>query len=117
MEAFRGIFLCATNSFETLDPASLRRFSLRIEFFPLDLDQNLALLQRTAMQLGLELGADAEHLARRRLASLSLLTPGDYAAALRGRLLLEDATIEALLGDLERAQAEKKSQRRIGFRD
>jgi hypothetical protein len=36
---------------------------------------------------------------------------------LRGRLLLEDATLEALLGDLERAQAEKKSQRRIGFRD
>jgi SpoVK/Ycf46/Vps4 family AAA+-type ATPase len=117
MEAFRGIFLCATNSFETLDPASLRRFSLRIEFFPLDVEQNLALLQRTAMQLGLEFGADAERLARRRLASLSLLTPGDYAAALRGRLLLEDATLEALLGDLERAQADKKSQRRIGFRD
>jgi len=116
MEAFRGILLCATNGFEALDRASLRRFSLRIEFFPLDAAQNLALLQRTATQLGLEFGADAERLARRRLASLSLLTPGDYAAVLRGRLLLGDATVDGLLSDLERAQAEKRSERRIGFR-
>jgi hypothetical protein len=115
--AFRGIFLFATNGFEALDPASLRRFSLRIEFFPLDADQNLILLQRTATRLGLEFGADAERLARRRLASLSLLTPGDYAAALRGRLLLGAASVDELLGDLERAQAEKRSERRIGFRD
>jgi transitional endoplasmic reticulum ATPase len=116
MEAFRGIFLCATNGFDTLDPASLRRFSLRVEFFPLDTDQNLVLLQRTARELGLELGADAEQLARRRLASLSLLTPGDHAAVLRGRLLLGDASVDGLLADLERAQTEKKSERRIGFR-
>jgi SpoVK/Ycf46/Vps4 family AAA+-type ATPase len=117
MEAFAGIFLCATNGFEALDPASLRRFCLRIEFSPLDVDQNLSLLRRAAAQLGLELDGAAERHARRRLANLSLLTPGDYAAVLRGRRLLGDATIDGLLGDLERAQAEKRSERRIGFRD
>src|SRR5690606_9582618 len=102
--------------FEALDPASLRRFNLRIEFFPLDAEQNLALLLRTATRLGLELDAGSETLARRRLANLTRLTPGDHAAVLRGRSLLGDATLEGLLRDLERAQAEKKSERRIGFR-
>ena len=50
------------------------------------------------------------------IATLSLLTPGDRAAVLRGRSLLGDATFEGLLRDLERAQAEKKKERRIGFR-
>jgi transitional endoplasmic reticulum ATPase len=117
MEAFPGIFLCATNGFESLDPASVRRFSLRIEFSPLDVGQNVTLLQRSAAQLGLELDGAAERHARRRLANLSLLTPGDHAAVLRGRKLLGDATIDGLLGDLERAQAEKRSERRIGFRE
>lgn len=116
MEAFRGIFLCATNGFEALDPASLRRFSLRVEFFPLTVEQNLLLFQRTAKQLGLEFGSDALSLARRRLARLSLLTPGDFAAVLRGRLLLGEPSLDALLGDLERAHAEKRSDRHIGFR-
>jgi transitional endoplasmic reticulum ATPase len=115
MESFRGIFLCATNGFEALDPASLRRFSLRIEFLPLDAEQNFTLWQRTASKLGLEPDPAAERHARRRLASLTLLTPGDHAAVLRGRLLLGDASVDGLLGDLERAQAEKRSQRRIGF--
>jgi hypothetical protein len=71
MEAFAGIFLCATNGFEALDPASLRRFCLRIEFSPLDVDQNLTLLRRAAAQLGLDLDGAAEHHARRRLATLA----------------------------------------------
>ena len=101
--------------FEALDPASLRRFSLRVEFFPLTVEQNL-LFQRTAEHLGLEHGSDALSLARRRLARLSRLTPGDFAAVLRGRLLLGEPSLDALLGDLERAHAEKRSDRHIGFR-
>jgi len=123
MEAFRGIFLCATNGFEALDPAALRRFALRIEFKPLDADQKLELFQRTAQRLGLDLHVapsgetgDALHGARRRLSRLSHLTPGDYAAVLRGRLLLGEASIESLFADLERAHSEKRSARRVGFR-
>ena len=32
MENFQGIFICATNHFDVLDYASLRRFSLKISF-------------------------------------------------------------------------------------
>jgi AAA+ superfamily predicted ATPase len=116
MEAFRGIFLCATNGFEALDPASLRRFALRVEFSPLNGDQNLLLLERTASKLGLELSPESARAARSRLSRLALLTPGDYASALRGRLLLGEPSVDALVSDLERAHAEKRSQGRIGFR-
>jgi hypothetical protein len=44
------------------------------------------------------------------------LTPGDYASLLRGRLLLGDPSVDALVSDLERAHAEKHAERRIGFR-
>jgi SpoVK/Ycf46/Vps4 family AAA+-type ATPase len=115
MEAFRGIFLCATNGFESLDPAALRRFALRIEFTALELGQNLTMLERTAGQLGLELDDAARLDARRRLGRLTQLTPGDYASLLRGRLLVGDASVAALLSDLERMHAEKRAERRIGF--
>jgi len=115
MEAFRGIFLCATNGFESLDPAALRRFALRIEFSALELGQNLALFERSALQLGLDLDDAARLDARRRLGRLSQLTPGDYASLLRGRLLVGEASVAALLSDLERAHAEKRAERRIGF--
>lgn len=108
MEAFRGIFLCATNGFEALDPAALRRFALRIEFTALSAVQKLSLFERTAQRLGLSLAGDALEAAGRRLSRLSLLTPGDYASLLRGRLLLGESSIESLLADLERAHAEKR---------
>jgi len=116
MEAFRGIFLCATNGFEALDPAALRRFALRIEFTALGIHQKLSLFERTAQRLGLSLADDTLQVARRRLSRLSLLTPGDYASLLRGRLLLGESSVESLLADLERAHAEKRSERRVGFR-
>ncbi|HTV19870.1 MAG TPA: ATP-binding protein, partial [Polyangiaceae bacterium] len=116
MEAFRGVFLCATNGFEVLDPAALRRFALRVEFKPLDVEQKLALFERTAQRLGVEPSVEARAAAQASLSRLSHLTPGDYAAVLRGRLLLGDASIQALLGDLERAHAEKHAERRVGFR-
>ena len=116
MEAFRGIFLCATNSFEALDPASLRRFAVRVEFLPLDDAQRLTLLQRTAQRLSVEVHQDSAPAVRSRLARLTHLTPGDYASVLRGRQLLGEASLEALLRDLERAHAEKRSERQLGFR-
>ncbi len=115
MEAFRGIFLCATNSFEALDAASLRRFDLRVELGPLDARQSLILLERIARKLGLALESQSSP-ARERLARLTELTPGDFASVLRGRLLMGEASIEALVCDLERAHAEKRAERRIGFR-
>jgi AAA+ superfamily predicted ATPase len=116
MEAFRGIFLCATNSFDALDAAALRRFALRVEFLPLSVEQHLVLFERVARRLGMDLPADTARLARDRLSRSSALTPGDYAACLRGRLLLGATSLEELLCDLERAHAEKRGERRMGFR-
>lgn len=115
MEAFRGIFLCATNSFQALDPAALRRFALRVEFLPLSLAQHLQLFERIAEKLGLS-SLDAHDSVRSRLSRLTALTPGDYASLLRGRLLLGRPSIDDLLHDLERAHSEKRAERRIGFR-
>lgn len=116
MEAFRGIFLCATNGFDTLDAASLRRFALRVEFSPLSGDQNLILVERTAQKLGVDFQARVARADLRRLARLTQLTPGDYAALLRGRLLIGESSVDSLVGDLERAEAEKRTARRVGFR-
>lgn len=115
MESFRGIFVCATNCFEALDPAALRRFVLRVEFKPLSTEQNLELFARTARELGLGLDRADVCEAERRLARLTALTPGDYAAVLRGRALLGAADAAALLADLERAHAEKRCARQLGF--
>jgi SpoVK/Ycf46/Vps4 family AAA+-type ATPase len=116
METFRGIFLCATNGFEALDPAALRRFALRVEFLPLSSAQHFLLFERVASRLGIALPVDAAGAAHDRLSRLPALTPGDYASALRGRLLLGATSFEELLVDLERAHAEKRGERRIGFR-
>lgn len=115
MEAFRGIFLCATNTFQALDPAALRRFALRVEFSPLNVEQHLQLFERIAEKLGLSI-QDAGNSVRGRLSRLTALTPGDYASLLRGRLLLGRANVDVLLDDLERAHGEKRAERQIGFR-
>lgn len=115
MEAFRGIFLCATNTFQALDPAALRRFALRVEFSPLTLEQHLQLFERIAEKLGLSIENERPSV-RGRLSRLTALTPGDYASLLRGRLLLGRASVEEALGDLERAHGEKRAERSIGFR-
>jgi transitional endoplasmic reticulum ATPase len=115
MEAFRGIFLCATNGFEALDPAALRRFALRVEFLPLDGEQRLQLLERAALTLGVAVTTEVMSAVGSRLSRLALLTPGDFSSVLRGRRLLGEASVEALVRDLERAHAEKRGERRIGF--
>jgi transitional endoplasmic reticulum ATPase len=39
MEAFDGLFICATNLLDRLDPAALRRFGLKLEFLALRPEQ------------------------------------------------------------------------------
>lgn len=58
IETFRGIFLFATNGFEALDPAALRRFALGVEFLPLSIEQHLLLFERVTSKLRIELPPD-----------------------------------------------------------
>lgn len=82
MEAFEGLFMASTNLMERLDYASLRRFDQRIHFGYLRPDQSRALLLQVLEEHGIKPGKD-ERSELDRIAGLSNLTPGDFAAVIR----------------------------------
>lgn len=88
MEHFNGIFICATNLFEHIDAAALRRFTFKISFKALRPEQRLQLFSQEA------LNGDAEGLTsslRSRLLQLDNLVPGDFAVVKRQSGLLGEA--------------------------
>jgi len=118
MESFDGIFVCATNLMESLDPAVFRRFALKARLDPLTPDQRWRMLAQTLAGLGVTLAEDgASQGLRRQLDRLSNLTPGDYAAvARRGRLLGETPDGARFVAALEEECAFKDGERRaVGF--
>jgi transitional endoplasmic reticulum ATPase len=82
IEAFAGVFVCATNHSARLDAAMIRRFSFRLEFLPLSLAQRQQLLCEVALRWNPAGDAPRPtldpHLVS-RLARLDQLTPGDFA--------------------------------------
>ena len=99
-------FACTTNLVEQLDPATARRFSLKIGFLPLSTQQREGCFRRffkSEPPSG--------------LIALDQLTPGDFAVvAKRSRLLGIDQP-DAILFELRREQASKPNIRNpIGFR-
>ncbi|EYD74399.1 putative ATPase protein [Rubellimicrobium mesophilum DSM 19309] len=100
-------FACTTNLVDRLDPASMRRFTLKVEFRPLDPDQ-----ARDAFRHFFDLAAPAG------LSRLDRLTPGDFAAVLRRVRLLGLGDSERILGELAREQATKPGGgvEPVGFR-
>lgn len=116
MEAFEGIFVCATNLFESFDQASLRRFALKVRFDPMTLDQSVELFRATLV----EAGAPAPDLAlvRGELARLPGLCPGDFATIVRQAAVLDDPLgAERLLSGLAEEWKVKRGAmgRRVGF--
>jgi transitional endoplasmic reticulum ATPase len=94
IEVFNGVLVCSTNRLEALDPASLRRFDLKVEFDYLRADQVEALLVSQCRLLGLpEPGTGLREEARR----LRGATPGDFAAVARRHRFDPLASGEALL--------------------
>lgn len=79
MESFDGIFIATTNLMDNLDPASLRRFDLKMEFSYLKPVQSWQLFQSECENIGL---SDFPKV-QKEIESLSNLTPGDFAAVLR----------------------------------
>lgn len=80
IEVFNGVLVCSTNRLEVLDPASLRRFDLKVEFDYLRADQVEALVVSQCRLLDLpEPGIWLREEARR----LRGATPGDFAAVAR----------------------------------
>jgi len=113
MESFPGVFIASTNLLEGLDQAALRRFDLKVKFDFLRFDQAWELLCRHCAELALappvaELNA--------RIACLSQLTPGDFAAVLRQHRFRPIESALALVGALEAECVVKEGTKRpIGF--
>ena len=75
MESYDGLLLMSTNLVDVLDEAVRRRFDLVVRVGYLKPEQSLALLERHCAALGLPAPCDP---ARRTLAGLGNLTPGDF---------------------------------------
>lgn len=99
-------FACTTNLVEQLDPATARRFSLKIGFLPLSVPQCEVCFRRFFK---------AEPPAG--ILALDQLTPGDFAVVAKRSKLLGISEPEAILVELRREQAAKPYTRiPIGFR-
>ena len=116
MERYRGIFVCTTNLFESLDQAALRRFTFKIRFMP------LLPAQRELMFVTEALAGDSSRLdaaMRARLTRLTQLCPGDFAAVKRQiDILAAVFSTDEFLAQLEaehRIKPEVRQARGIGF--
>jgi transitional endoplasmic reticulum ATPase len=99
-------FACTTNLVDQLDPATARRFSLKIGFLPLSIEQRTTCFRRFFK-------SDPPT----GLLALDQLTPGDFAVVAKRSKLLGISEPEAILNELHREQTAKPNTRnRIGFR-
>lgn len=106
MESHPLPFACTTNLLDQLDPATARRFGLRISFLPLRIDQLHACFKSF-----FKMEAPAH------LHGLDQLTPGDFAVVAKRSTLLGLSDAKSILGELRREQASKPNVRNpIGFR-
>lgn len=119
MEEFDGIFVCATNFCEQLDPAAMRRFGVKVRFDPLAPEQASTLFRDTLAALNVAVIDEMElQRTQRELNALSGLTPGDFAAARKALDL--DAYARTVPGLVEALRAELAAKpgsgrRPIGF--
>ena len=102
MERFEEIFICTTNLFSQVDVAALRRFTFKLEFLPLALEQRWAMFLNETGLRGKAIPEKRQSAYEERLAFMQDLTPGDFATVKRQCLLLgEELSPEAWLGQLE----------------
>lgn len=114
MESFDGIFIATTNLMDNLDKASLRRFDLKLEFSYLKSEQAWDLFKSECKNIGLEYMADSY---KNSVASISLLTPGDFAAVLRQNRFNPIENAKDFIKRLQDEVAVKNidSSRKMGF--
>ena len=104
MERFEGIFIAATNMIDVLDKAALRRFTHKVEFLPLNVDQRVAMLRN---QMGvIHVSAQLSRALRTQMQRLDGLTVGDFAvvsvqAAMRKLAMTTDEMIALLESELQ----------------
>ena len=116
MERYNGIFICTTNLLDSIDQAALRRFTFKIKFMP------LTLVQRELMFVTEALTSDATLMTdelRARLAKLTQICPGDFAAVKRQTDILDMTfSSDEFMSQLEaehRIKPEVREARSMGF--
>lgn len=108
MERFKGIFICATNLFRNLDAAALRRFTFKLEFRELSMEQRHTMFENEVEVKLAELPEAEREEYQTSLAMLRYLTPGDFAAVKR-QLIITDRKISPKAW-LSRLEVEIKSK-------
>lgn len=112
MEAFEGVFVCATNLVDSLDRASLRRFAMKIEFRALRPESRWAMLLRAVPT------AENDRSIRSAIERLDGVTPGDFAAVTRqAKLAGAEGDARAIVAMLEQELLLRRrgATRAIGF--
>lgn len=114
MERYEGVFIASTNLMDGLDPATLRRFDLKLKFGYLGPEQARKLFLKWSKTMGLRKGLES---AAREVEAMAVLTPGDFAAIARRHRFqpLQDPVevVEALRGEC--AMKNVRAERRFGF--
>lgn len=104
MERHRGVFICATNLFEQFDMAAIRRFTFKLRFRELDVEQRMKMFTNETGTV-----MNHEHALYTDLLSINHLTPGDFAAVQRqAKLFGETFTPQEWIDNL-RAEAASKA--------
>jgi len=114
METYNGVFIASTNRLDGLDPASLRRFDLKVKFDALKPHQAWKLLQSYCLALGLP-APDTS--LKAVLQQLDGLTPGDFALLERQHRFRPISDVNALIAALQTECALKTPHQKqaIGF--
>ena len=118
LEQCRGIVLFATNAFESLDPAVLRRLDMKLAFRPMNAGQNRLMFQRVLECHDIAVDDEAVKAACTRIQSIGSVVGGDYLAAQRRLRVLGRAMTAADLGDAVAAEIRVRARHRgqgMGF--
>jgi transitional endoplasmic reticulum ATPase len=94
MEAFGGLFICATNHMDAFDSASLRRFDMKIELNHLNSKQSWAMFRQVLGEHGVSMVKDEEIELEQQLSKINNLTPGDFRTVVR-RMEITGAKLDA----------------------
>jgi SpoVK/Ycf46/Vps4 family AAA+-type ATPase len=113
IESFPGILIASTNLIDQLDPASMRRFDIKLHFGYLLPEQARLLFTSYCENLGLPQPTPSD---LELAATLDVSTPGDFAAVARQHRFQPFRNASGLLQSVI-AESEMKTNRsrRIGF--
>lgn len=108
MESFKGVFFATTNFNSLIDDASLRRFQYKVEFLPTPAEKRTMLFNHFFPDI------DLDSKSRRRLESLSIVTPGNFGTICRQLKYAALPTCERIL-DLIEQENSCKGNKTVGF--